>query len=404
MHVAHHPLVTNSTRFIAESQRRLRRQPTSVRISELLLIGTELSKISQVILYLRSIFWCMRVNRRNVLFNLFFPYFPGDFMTLPRSSTRHGGFTLIELLVVIAIIAILIGLLLPAVQKVREAAAREQCANNLKQIALACHGYHDANGTLPPGYDHNSFSSFAYILPFMEEGNIYNEINFTVKYSSSVNAPAMGAWVKSYICPSDIHTQVPSQWAPSNYRVNQGNNLLWGLPPTTTSNVNYGMPAPDGPFYENSAVKLINITDGTSLTAMASEACEGTFDPNQFSPYNTQYLGQAVGLYPSTPDQAYAMCQSVGWQNPTYNNMYDVGGPWIYGYHSNTIYFHVGPPNSLSCMYPSGRIGTSANSRHTNGVNVARCDASVGFVTNSISLSDWRAFGSINGGEVFNAP
>jgi prepilin-type N-terminal cleavage/methylation domain-containing protein/prepilin-type processing-associated H-X9-DG protein len=325
-------------------------------------------------------------------------------MTHSKSTTRRGGFTLIELLVVIAIIAILIGLLLPAVQKVREAAAREQCANNLHQIAIAVHGYHDVKGTLPPGYDSESFSAFAYILPYMEEGNIYNEINFSVKYNNAANAAAMASWVKSYICPSDIHTQVPAQFAPSNYRVNQGSNLLWGLPPTNSSNVNFGMAAPNGPFFENSAIKLIYITDGTSVTAMASEACEGTFNATQFSPYNTQYLGQGVGLYPGTPDEAYAMCQGVGWQNPTYNNMYDVGAPWIYGYHSNTIYFHVGPPNSLSCMYPSGRIGTSANSRHMNGVNVARCDGSVGFVTNSIALSDWRAFGSINGGEVFNAP
>jgi prepilin-type N-terminal cleavage/methylation domain-containing protein len=328
----------------------------------------------------------------------------GIVMIHSKTSIRRSGFTLIELLVVIAIIAILIGLLLPAVQKVREAAAREQCANNLHQIALALHGYHDVKGTLPPSYDSESFSAFAYILPYMEEGNIFNEINFSVKYSNAANSAAMASWVKSYICPSDIHTQVPAQFAPSNYRVNQGSNLLWGLPPTSTSNVNYGMPAPNGPFYENSSIRLTDISDGTSMTAMASEACEGTFNSTQFSPYNTQYLGQGVGLYPGTPDEAYAMCQGVGWQNPAYNNMYDVGGPWIYGYHSNTVYFHVGPPNSLSCMYPSGRIGTSANSRHMNGVNVARCDASVGYVTNSISLSDWRAFGSRNGGEVFNAP
>ncbi len=317
------------------------------------------------------------------------------------SRTRKSGFTLIELLVVIAIIAILIGLLLPAVQKVRESAARTQCENNLKQMALACHSYHSSLGVLPPGRDLLSFSAHAYLLPYLEQSVVYSQINFSVSYNNAANAAAMATTIKTFICPSDPTGApiIPPQWGANNYRVNQGSNLLWGLPVTTGSNA--GMPAPNGPFYENSAVKLTSISDGTSLTAMLSEACEGTFNASQFSPYNTQYLGQGVGLYPATPDAAYAMCQGVGWQNPEYNNMYDVGAPWIYGYHSNTVYFHVGPPNSLSCMYPSGRISTSANSKHPGGVNVARCDGSVGFISNQILLADWQAFGSIAGGEMF---
>ena len=72
------------------------------------------------------------------------------------------------------------------------------------------------------------------------------------------------------------------------------------------------------------------------------------------------------------------MCESVGWQNPLYNGMYNTGAPWIQGYHSTTVYFHVGPPNSRSCMYPGGRIGTAARSNHTNGVNVARATGASG--------------------------
>jgi prepilin-type N-terminal cleavage/methylation domain-containing protein/prepilin-type processing-associated H-X9-DG protein len=324
---------------------------------------------------------------------------------MTHSSSRKSGFTLIELLVVIAIIAILIGLLLPAVQKVREAAARMSCQNNIKQFALALHNYHDANQKFPPGHDNFNLSTQAYILPFIEQGNAYQLINFAAQYSDPTNAVAAAVRIKSFICPSDPGiNSVPTVWGPTSYRVNQGSGILWGLPPTETSNVNYGMPLPNGPFYDNSSVRLTDISDGTSNTAMVSEALMGSFNAGVVSPNNTQRLGQSVGLYPSTPDQAYAMCQSVGYQNPQYNGMYDTGAPWLYGYHSTTIYFHVGPPNSTSCMYPSGRIGTAARSMHTNGVNVGLCDGSVTFINNSIDLTTWRAMGTIAGGEVFVWP
>ena len=197
-------------------------------------------------------------------------------------TRKACGFTLIELLVVIAIIAILIGLLLPAVQKVREAAARASCANNLKQIGLALQNYHDAHKQFPPGYVSGFDASgndtgpgwgwAAMILPQFEQGPVFNAINFVLPIEHTANATARIQVVKPYLCPADT---TPAA-------VNVGPRDATGQLVSVTCTVspanyvgNYGVGEPgvdgDGVFFRGSAVKIGDITDGTSSTLMVGE-------------------------------------------------------------------------------------------------------------------------------------
>jgi prepilin-type N-terminal cleavage/methylation domain-containing protein/prepilin-type processing-associated H-X9-DG protein len=208
---------------------------------------------------------------------------------LASAVRTRRGFTLIELLVVIAIIAILIGLLLPAVQKVREAAARSQCQNNLKQLGLASLNYESSHGTLPPGYVQKSgVSALAFLLPYIEQDNLYGQIPPDLM---NLNTPTGGLWyqsaatgpakvpVKTFLCPSDNATTPPSAgilisytengrqsyrtvaspsagFAPTNYAANSG--------ALGATNDFYGTYV--GPYTVNSRTPLTTISDGTSNT------------------------------------------------------------------------------------------------------------------------------------------
>jgi prepilin-type N-terminal cleavage/methylation domain-containing protein/prepilin-type processing-associated H-X9-DG protein len=303
-------------------------------------------------------------------------YCPGSRLPIWRRNRPRRAFTLVELLVVIAIIGILVSLLLPAVQSAREAARRAQCANNLKQLGLAMHQYHEAHRQFPigaighvlPGEDDPDYARTPYIIslfPYLELTAAYDQYDFKQDYMASLDV--FRRVYPMFSCPSDTQQFRLGGEAQGNYGVNWGQN-------TYTDQVKRA------PFFLEYGARIADIRDGTTNTLGMLEIIQ--------APSETDNPVDRRGTICNDDSGTYQVTTKLSPNSSAPDNSRCANRPEI----------------GLPCI-PSGGADwmnhyLASRSRHPGGVQVVMCDGSVHFVTDSIALDTWRALSSQAGREV----
>ncbi len=327
-----------------------------------------------------------------------------------RNTPKRIGFTLVELLVVIAIIGILVAMLLPAVQAAREAARRMSCGNNLKQIGLALHNYHDTYKKFPPagiyrpGVSSISWSVQARLLPFLEQANLQDLINWSAPYDTQPQVTKQR--VAAYLCPSEVNDRERPDGAithyPLNYGVNQGDWFIYN--PLNRQSGN-GLTGP------NARNSFASITDGTSNTLAFAEV-------KAWTPY-LRDGGSPSGMGAPIPRNSGTV---VGYGGDFKSNSGHT--EWVDARVHQSGFTGAFPPNA-SVIYTSGgqdfdidfnssRAGRTLNqityavvtsrSYHPGGAQVVLVDGATRFIPETVDLATWRAMATRNRGEVVTLP
>jgi prepilin-type N-terminal cleavage/methylation domain-containing protein/prepilin-type processing-associated H-X9-DG protein len=327
-----------------------------------------------------------------------------------RPLSLRRGFTLVELLVVIAIIGVLVALLLPAVQSAREAARRTQCINQMRQMSLACHNYHDVHSRLPTGSQgRNPLDPvWAYpspvnpqkprmpliprIMAFIEQTAFAGQWDFNVPYGTAPNSTLSKTHFSIFDCPSDDRDKNGHPTAfdlKGNYVVNWGswNFMQQGGPLNGVAPLNLGDDQGRAPFFLDFGARFAQITDGTSNTLMWSEVIKSpwiqtasmAFVDRRGRQFNDDtYCYQFnTRIPPNSPKGDYGYCDP-GSENPKWP---------------------CDPASNGLASTAAAQAYMAARSRHPGGVNATMCDGSTRFVTNNISLFTWVALSSIGAGE-----
>jgi prepilin-type N-terminal cleavage/methylation domain-containing protein/prepilin-type processing-associated H-X9-DG protein len=348
---------------------------------------------------------------------------------------ERRGFTLIELLVVIAIIAVLIALLLPAVQAAREAARRLQCVNNLKQIGLAVHNYHDVNGSFPMGAGPGNtvsgiqvakqgLSYLAAILPQLGEVPIYNAINFNFgcnadAVGSAVNSTIVNTEVSAFLCPSDpLAGNIPTGPGTNNYYGSVGTTTNLNSPSISITSL--ATVPTSGLFGFQNVTAISACTDGTSNTIAVGEAIVGGlaagFKTEDVGLEKVTAIPVAAQVFdastnPTATLQGIDAC-TTAWSTGTGATIDTQRGKyWIHGAIAQTLFNTVVAPNLQQDQWThcsstgTTALGTysNADSLHSGGVNTLFTDGSVRFIKSSIAQPIWWALGTKAGSEVVSS-
>ena len=284
------------------------------------------------------------------------------------------AFTLFQLLIVFAILLILFALLLPMIVKARADAERAKATSNLKQLVLGLHNYHDTYGTFPPGVDDNHFAVVSRLLPFIEQGQVHNQIDFKKSIDDKANAKARKVKIKTFLSKADPIESVKDEWAATNYLFN------------------------DKVFFLNSKLRLLDITDGTSNTIAVGETLKGDGQTKA-----TDVKRQHVLL---TKDALKGIKPTAGVQDfkDNKNIAGDRCASWMDGRFLQGTFNGMLQPNDMrpdvSC---AGLGGVSALRSFDEFVLVGMCDGSAHVVKNKIMPFTWEAAMTPNSGEVLPA-